>query len=81
MEHAVVLGGAGPVAPADLPESIWEAAPATDLGAFQVTVSDAKRESILRAYQQAGGDYKGAARLLGLKSNLPSSPGSGSGSA
>jgi transcriptional regulator with PAS, ATPase and Fis domain len=66
MEHAVVLGGSGPVTPADLPESVWDAAPATDLGAFQVTVSDAKRESILRAYQQAGGDYKGAARLLGL---------------
>jgi Nif-specific regulatory protein len=66
MEHAVALGGAGPVAPADLPESIWDAAPCGDLGAFQVSVSDAKRESILKAYDQAGGDYKGAAKLLGL---------------
>jgi DNA-binding NtrC family response regulator len=66
MEHAVALGGPGPVAPPDLPECIWDAAPASDLGAFQVSVSDAKRESILRAYQQAGGDYKGAAKLLGL---------------
>ena len=66
MEHAAVLGSAGPVTPADLPESIWDAAPAGDLGVFQASVSDAKRESILRAYQQAGGDYKGAAKLLGL---------------
>jgi transcriptional regulator with GAF, ATPase, and Fis domain len=66
MEHAVALGGAGPVVPVDLPESIWDVAPEGDAGAFQSTVTDAKRESILKAYQQAGGDYKGAAKLLGL---------------
>ena len=66
MEHAVAPSDAGPVVPSDLPECIWEAAPAEDLGAFQVSVSDAKRESILRAYAQAGGDYEGAAKLLGL---------------
>ena len=60
------LGGAGPVLPSDLPESIWEAAPPGDLGAFQSTVSGAKRQSILQAYQQSGGDYKAAAKLLGL---------------
>ncbi len=66
MEHAVALGGLGAVAAADLPESIWDAAPVGDLGAFQSSVSDAKRDSIVKAYQQAGGDYKGAAKLLGL---------------
>ncbi|MEZ5356956.1 MAG: sigma 54-interacting transcriptional regulator [Bryobacteraceae bacterium] len=66
IEHAVALGDTGPVVPADLPESIWDAAPYADVGAYQSTVSDAKRESILKAYQQAGGDYKGAAKLLGL---------------
>ncbi len=66
MEHAVALGGLGTVAATDLPESIWDAAPVGDLGAFQSSVSDAKRDSIVKAYQQAGGDYKGAAKLLGL---------------
>jgi Nif-specific regulatory protein len=66
MEHAVVMGDAGPVTVADLPESIQESAPSADLSAFQSSVSDAKRESILRAYRQAGGDYKGAAKVLGL---------------
>jgi transcriptional regulator with GAF, ATPase, and Fis domain len=69
MEHAVVLGNGGGILPSDLPETIWETAPAAELGAFQATVSDAKRESILRAYQQSGGDYKGAAQLLGLHPN------------
>ena len=69
LEHAVVLGDGGAVQPTDLPESIWDAAPAASLGAFQSTVSDAKRDSIIRAYQQAGGDYKGAAKLLGLHPN------------
>jgi transcriptional regulator with PAS, ATPase and Fis domain len=66
MEHAAIMGDRGPVTVADLPESVWDVAPRVDLGAFQTSVSDAKRESILRAYQQAGGDYKGAAKLLGL---------------
>jgi Nif-specific regulatory protein len=66
IEHAVALGDAGPVTVADLPEWMWDAAHAADRNAFQSTVSDAKRESILRAYREAGGDYKGAARLLGL---------------
>lgn len=69
MEHAVVLGGSGPVLPSDLPETIWETAPAGELGVFQSSVADAKRDSIVRAYQQAGGDYKGAAKLLGLHPN------------
>lgn len=66
MEHAVVMGGAGPVEVADLPESIWDVARSADLGAFQSSVADAKRESILRAYRHSDGDYKGAAKLLGL---------------
>ncbi|HEY2842575.1 MAG TPA: hypothetical protein VGJ09_02955 [Bryobacteraceae bacterium] len=42
MEHAVVMGDAGPVT--DLPESVWDAAPPADPGAFQASVSDAKRD-------------------------------------
>ena len=69
IEHAVVLGEDNMVLRADLPDSVWEAAPAEQLGAFESSVTGAKRESILRAYQQAGGDYKGAARILGLHPN------------
>lgn len=69
IEHAVVLGEGNVVQPSDLPESVVEAAPIEALGEFQASVSGAKRESILRAYQQAGGDYKGASKLLGLHPN------------
>ena len=69
VEHAVVLGEGETVLRADLPDSVWEAAPAEQLGAFESSVTEAKRESIVRAYQQAGGDYKGAARILGLHPN------------
>jgi transcriptional regulator with GAF, ATPase, and Fis domain len=68
VEHAVVLGEDTILTPADLPDAVREAAPPEDLGAFHASVSDAKRDSIVRAYQQAG-DYKGAARLLGLHPN------------
>ena len=69
IEHAVVLGEGDVVLPSDLPDSVTETAPADQLGAFESSVLDAKRESILRAYQQANGDYKGAARILGLHPN------------
>ncbi len=65
IEHAIVLSDRSVLLPADLPESVCDAAPAEDLGVFHASVTDAKRESIMRAYQQ-GGDYKGAARILGL---------------
>jgi DNA-binding NtrC family response regulator len=69
IEHAVVLGEGTVVLPIDLPDSVREAAPESELGAFETSVMDAKRESIIRAYQQAGGDYKGAEKLLGLHPN------------
>lgn len=67
MEHAVALGGAGHmVVPGDLPEAIWDAAPSNDLGTFQTSVTETRREAIRKAYQQAGGEYKVAAKILGL---------------
>ena len=69
VEHAVVLGDGPTVLPSDLPESLWGAAGPEDLGEFQTSVQDAKGESIVRAYRQADGDYKAAARLLGLHPN------------
>ncbi len=69
MEHAVVMGDGDTVLPSDLPESVWESAGRSDLPAYQSTVNDAKRESILRAYEKSKGDYKGAAAILGLHPN------------
>ena len=69
IEHATVLGEGDTLLATDLPERLWESAGGGEPGAFQSTVTDAKRDSILRAYQQANGDYKGAAKLLGLHPN------------
>ena len=66
IERAAVLGETDQIRPEDLPESVTEAAPAALGGVYQKSVSGAKRECILDAYDKAGGDYKGAAKLLGV---------------
>jgi two-component system, NtrC family, response regulator HydG len=69
MERAVVLGVSEWVLPEDLPETLVEAAP-RDLGTkYHHSVGQAKREAILDAYVQGSGDYKQAARVLGLHPN------------
>ena len=70
IERAVVLGESDQVRVEDLPESVLETALPSDLaGAYQASVGDAKRECILRAWTEAGGDYKIAAANLGLHPN------------
>ena len=69
MEYAVVLGESDIILPSDLPEHLWQSATAPALGSYQLTVTDAKRESILKAYASSGGDYRAAAALLGLHPN------------
>ena len=69
IEHAVVLAEGPLIVPTDLPEHLWPSASATAVGVFQDSVTDAKRDSILRAYEQSKGDYKGAAKILGLHPN------------
>jgi Nif-specific regulatory protein len=70
IEHAVVLGESDQILLEDLPESVVEGAPAADVpGAYQASVGDAKRDSILRAWAESGGDYKAAAKRLGLHPN------------
>ncbi len=70
IERAVVLGESDRILPEDLPETVLESPVAPPIaGEYQASVGDAKRESILRAWNQAGGDYKIAARKLGLHPN------------
>ncbi len=69
MERAVVLGVSEWVLPEDLPESLLESAPRDASAKFHFSVQQTKRDAIIDAYVQAGGDYKQAAKILGLHPN------------
>jgi len=69
IERAVVLGLSEMVEPEDLPESLRSVSTASTGSAFQSSVGDAKREAIIKAWQTSGGDYKEAARQLGIHPN------------
>ncbi|HEY7305572.1 MAG TPA: sigma 54-interacting transcriptional regulator [Bryobacteraceae bacterium] len=69
MERAVVLGVSDWVLPEDLPETLLDAAPRDTGAKYHHSVGQAKREAILDAYVQGNGDYKQAAKLLGLHPN------------
>ncbi|MFL6464715.1 MAG: sigma 54-interacting transcriptional regulator [Bryobacteraceae bacterium] len=69
MERAVVLGVSEWVLPEDLPESLLESAPRDASAKFHFSVQQTKRDSIIDAYVQANGDYKQAAKILGLHPN------------
>ncbi|HZS54193.1 MAG TPA: sigma 54-interacting transcriptional regulator [Bryobacteraceae bacterium] len=69
MERAVVLGVSEWVLPEDLPEALLETAPRDSSARYHLSVGQAKREAILDAYVQGNGDYKQAARVLGLHPN------------
>ncbi len=69
IERAVVLGNASELLPEDLPETVIEPVATEGLGAYQSSVGEAKRDCILRAYEQADGDYRVAAQLLNIHPN------------
>ena len=69
MERAVVLGLSEWVLVEDLPESLLESAPRETGTKYHNSVGQAKREAIVDAYVKGNGDYKQAARLLGLHPN------------
>ncbi len=70
MECAVVLGLTEWVLPEDLPEALLETAPPREASAkYHLSVRQTKQEAILDAYEQGSGDYKQAAKLLGLHPN------------
>jgi DNA-binding NtrC family response regulator len=75
VEHAVVLGQDWVILSDDLPDAVAEApSSATAIGAaasrhFHTAIQQAKKDLIVRAVQEAGGNYNAAARLLGLHPN------------
>ena len=66
----MVLGQADMLLPEDLPETILESAevPAVP-GALQTSVTQSKRELILTAWREAGGDHNEAAARLKIHPN------------
>jgi DNA-binding NtrC family response regulator len=68
IERAVVLGCTEWILPEDLPQELVETAPAAGT-VYHETVKDSKRDLILKAVQQAAGNYTEAARLLGIHPN------------
>jgi transcriptional regulator with GAF, ATPase, and Fis domain len=71
IERAVVLGSTEILLPEDLPEPIIEAQmPLPNSAAsFHEAVRESKKQIILNALEQMGGDYSETARLLGLHVN------------
>jgi Nif-specific regulatory protein len=71
IERAIVLGTTEVILPEDLPEALLEReAPAADstLG-YHEAVTQTKKQIILRAIEEAGGNYTEAAKLLGVHPN------------
>jgi two-component system response regulator HydG len=71
IERAVVLGQSETLLPDDLPETVLESAAAVAAapGALESSVVEAKRQRILSAWQEAGGDHNKAAALLNVHPN------------
>lgn len=71
IERAVVLGSTNIILPEDLPEALLEK-PVSSSGTvarYHEGVLDAKKHIIMKAMEQAGGQYTDAARLLGVHPN------------
>uniref|UniRef100_Q01W56 Sigma54 specific transcriptional regulator, Fis family n=1 Tax=Solibacter usitatus (strain Ellin6076) TaxID=234267 RepID=Q01W56_SOLUE len=70
IERAVVLGDTDWIQPEDLPETVLEhgAAPQPP-GALSNSVADTKRQLILAAWRQSGGDHDRAAERLNIHPN------------
>ena len=71
IERAVVMGSTNVIRPEDLPEELLEKPQSSGgpVTRFHEGVLQAKKEIILRAVDQAGGQYTEAAKLLGVHPN------------
>jgi transcriptional regulator with GAF, ATPase, and Fis domain len=67
IERAVVLGSDSEIQLHDLPETIWEGAPAAPAPlSYHAALRDAKQKIITQALELTGGNYTEAARRLGV---------------
>jgi Nif-specific regulatory protein len=71
IERAVVLGSTPHILPEDLPEAMleMEATPDSTSGSYHETIAEVKKQLILKAVEQAGGNYTEAAKLLRVHPN------------
>jgi Nif-specific regulatory protein len=70
MERAVVLGESEWITPEDLPETVLESgAVPQPPGALQASVTDTKRQTILNAWRECGGDHDRTAERLHIHPN------------
>jgi transcriptional regulator with PAS, ATPase and Fis domain len=70
IERAVVLGDTEWIQPEDLPETVLEhGAPAQPPGALSNSVADNKRQLIMAAWRQSGGDHDRTAERLNIHPN------------
>ncbi|HYO82979.1 MAG TPA: sigma 54-interacting transcriptional regulator [Bryobacteraceae bacterium] len=73
MERGVVLSDTEWLTDEDLPESLTGSVPELPViaqpGSYTTMMGDARRDAVLRAWEEAGGDYKQAAALLGIHPN------------
>jgi two-component system response regulator HydG len=68
VERALVLGDTEEVRPEDLPDEVAEGT-AEMPGSFQAALHETKKKLVLDAWRKAGGDYAGAAAILGVHVN------------
>ncbi len=71
MERAVVIGTAEFILPEDLPETLLDAAPLSSSAAakYHEALRNLKKQLIVSAFEQSGGSFTEAAKLLGLHAN------------
>ncbi len=71
VERAVVLGTTELIQPEDLPEALLEkqALPGVQVTEYHQAVKEVKCQLVLKALQEANGNYAHAARLLGMHPN------------
>jgi DNA-binding NtrC family response regulator len=71
IERAVVLGSTDLILPEDLPETLLEVetVETAPIAKYHEAVNDLKKQLIIKAVEQAGGNYTEAARVLGVHPN------------
>jgi two-component system, NtrC family, response regulator HydG len=71
MERAVVIGSSDFILPEDLPEAVLETGPcsASSPANYHDAVRNLKKQLILSAWEQSGGSFTEAARILGVHAN------------